>query len=512
MNQDHRLAEILGALSLATDLSAGQPTESAIGATILSVRMARAMGLVEEDLSDTYYACITRFIGCTSTASDVAAITLGDELSANLALTMSDPTSPESVREFMSLYFAPQQSEPDREQVIEMLIGVLPDLPYYALPHCEQAIALSKRLPVPENVPVILGQMESRWDGLNPTRKGGEELPVVSRIIEFAVVAELHRRAGGLISMLEIAKHRSGGQFDPLVCEAFVKNASDLLVGFGSHSLWELYLDCEPVSVNSVGTAQLQNIAEAFADFTDNKSGWLLGHSRQVAGLAYRGSEIMEFDHEACKQSFLASLLHDIGRSAIPNGIWDNPEALSTMEMRQVQTHCMHTENILSLSMVFESLREMSCSSQERCDGSGYHRRLILHDDQCGLIAVANMYDALTHDRPWRDAMPDGEAAEIVLEEVSAGRLPRDPARAILDAAGHGKRVTDRVYPDGLTQREADVLKHLARGLSNKEIASRLSIALKTTDNHIQNLYEKIGKSSRTAAAMYALEQGIFTK
>ena len=119
---------------------------------------------------------------------------------------------------------------------------------------------------------------------------------------------------------------------------------------------------------------------------------------------------------------------------------------------------------------------------------------------------------SLTHDRPWREAFSADAAAELLIQEADAGRLPREPARAVLEAAGHQKSLADSVYPDGLTRREADVLKHLARGLSNSDIAARLSIAAKTVDNHVQNLYAKIGAKSRTAAAMYALEKGIFTR
>ena len=107
MGDTHRMAEVLGALSMATDMSAGQAPGSALGATILAVRMAHTMGLSETELVDTYYACITRFIGCTSTAQDVAPVTLGDELSANLALTMSDPADEASVRAHLQQYFAP---------------------------------------------------------------------------------------------------------------------------------------------------------------------------------------------------------------------------------------------------------------------------------------------------------------------------------------------------------------------------------------------------------------------
>ena len=269
MDEPVRLAQVLGALSLATDLSAGQSPESALSATVLAVRMARAMGVDDKQLTDTYYACITRFIGCTSTAESVAPITLGDELSANLAFSLADPADPRSVRSQMLTHFAVEEPLEQRERVIEMLLSVLDEVPNYAVPHCEQAIALSTRLPVPQAVPALLANLESRWDGRNPTRKGGDDVPLVSRIVEFCVVAELHRRAGGLLSMLEIARNRAGGQFDPAVCTLFVKRATDLLDGFSQHSNWVLYLDAEPGEPRLVPATELQSVAEAFADFTE---------------------------------------------------------------------------------------------------------------------------------------------------------------------------------------------------------------------------------------------------
>ncbi len=65
-------------------------------------------------------------------------------------------------------------------------------------------------------------------------------------------------------------------------------------------------------------------------------------------------------------------------------------------------------------------------------------------------------------------------------------------------------------YPDGLTKREVEVLRLLAQGLLTKEIAAKLGVAYKTVDNHVQNLYRKIGANTRTAAAMYAVERDLY--
>ena len=122
---------------------------------------------------------------------------------------------------------------------------------------------------------------------------------------------------------------------------------------------------------------------------------------------------------------------------------------------------------------------------------------------------MADKYNGLVHDRSWRAAYSADEAAELLLADVSAGTLPRDETRAILEATGQQTKKAVSVYPDGLTKREAEVLTLLARGMATKEIAGKLFIADKTADNHIQNIYKKIGKTSRAAAAVYALEHGL---
>jgi DNA-binding NarL/FixJ family response regulator len=61
-------------------------------------------------------------------------------------------------------------------------------------------------------------------------------------------------------------------------------------------------------------------------------------------------------------------------------------------------------------------------------------------------------------------------------------------------------------YPDGLTAREVEVLRLVAQGLSNAEIAEQLMMSLLTVKAHMRSLYDKLGISSRSEAARYALE------
>jgi ATP/maltotriose-dependent transcriptional regulator MalT len=88
----------------------------------------------------------------------------------------------------------------------------------------------------------------------------------------------------------------------------------------------------------------------------------------------------------------------------------------------------------------------------------------------------------------------------------AAARELFDQLGARLDAGGAGFAPAERL-PAGLTGREAEVLRLIARGLSNKEIAATLHLSVKTVSRHLSNIFTKIGVSSRAAATAFAFER-----
>ncbi|MCB1496881.1 MAG: hypothetical protein KDJ86_13920 [Bauldia sp.] len=503
-----RLSEILGALSTATDMAAGQPFGTGLSATVLAVRVGRLRGLSDNDLSEIYYACITRRIGCTATASEVAQLPLGDERAINHALNLADLADPDSIRLHLERRIDSRGNTGAKQALIGILVDRRERLCHVADAHCTQAVALTRRLPLLEGVPRLLEQVDSRWDGGNPVRLAGDAIPLGTRIIEFAVVAELHRRAGGLESMLDVVRKRSGRQFDPSICALALESGNDLFADFGARPEWDLFVEAEPGRGVEIEPRQFRSVAEAFADFADNKSPWFLGHSRRVSALAFGAATGSGVPEAALQDIFDAGLIHDIGKCAIRNGIWDKAEPLSGFEEAEAETHCFHTEKILAMAGVFASIRRMASSVHERCDGSGYHRGTRLSDRGACLLAAANLYDELIHPQANRPALSRDSAADAMLAEVAAKRLPPDCVRAVLDFAGHEK-ASATAPPGGLTRREVDVLVRIAKGETNKAIADHLGLSPKTVDKHTENLYRKIDVRSRTAAALYAMENGL---
>jgi DNA-binding CsgD family transcriptional regulator len=147
---------------------------------------------------------------------------------------------------------------------------------------------------------------------------------------------------------------------------------------------------------------------------------------------------------------------------------------------------------------------------RERLDGSGYPRGLdgSRISVPARILAAADVYQSMLEPRPYRPARPPAEAARELRAEVAANRLDSDAVEAVLSAAGHAA-VRRRDYPAGLTSREVDVLRLLARGLSSRQISEQLVISPKTARNHIEHIYVKIGATSRVTAGMFAVKNGL---
>jgi DNA-binding NarL/FixJ family response regulator len=176
-----------------------------------------------------------------------------------------------------------------------------------------------------------------------------------------------------------------------------------------------------------------------------------------------------------------------------------------------VRLHPYYTERALARAPALAALGELGGAHHERLDGSGYHRRLRAESLPTGarVIAAADAYHAMTEDRPHRTALTGGGAAEALREGVRAGRFDAAAAEAVLEAAGHRAAPGRPAWPAGLTDREVEVLRALARGGSNKEIAVALGLSPKTVGHHVAHVHAKAGVSTRAAATLFAMEHDL---
>lgn len=503
-----RLAELLASLGVATDVAAGLDMETSARATVLAVELAHDLGLRGEALRGVYYTAMLRFVGCTSLAAETAQHAGGDDLATLGDLIVPDAGKPPEV--LKAIVTKVGRTAGGTLARIKAVAKTLADPGFpkqIAIAHCAQAVALAEHLGAPAETVAALGQIYERFDGKGgPHRLKGEQLARSVRIVHVALRAEIHRRIEGPAAALAVLAARKGTELDAALVDAFLERGPARLARVEG-SVWDAVLAAEPAPHVVLDGERLARVAEAFARFSDLKSPFTLGHSEVVAARAVAAAEIAGMPSVAREELRIASLLHDLGRVAVPNGIWDKPGALSPIERERVHDHAAQTQKILARSPLLEPYARLAASAHERLDGTGYARGARGSDlsQATNLLAAADVYQALLEERPHRRAHSKEDAAKVLADEAAAGRLARDAVRAVLSSAD--AKVDERsTYPCHLTEREVEVLRLLAQGLSNKEIGARLHISARTAGNHIAHIYEKTGVSTRASAALFAVQ------
>jgi HD-GYP domain-containing protein (c-di-GMP phosphodiesterase class II) len=376
--------------------------------------------------------------------------------------------------------------------------------------HYRAADELAARLGLGEEIRESLRQTYERWDGKGAYGMKGEEIALASRLINLADVIEVFGRAGGVDGALAVARDRRGGQFDPGLVDAFCEQAPILLSEVDATPSWEAVIAAEPALAELISEEELDEALGAVGEFAELKSPWTMGHARSVAELCAQAARELGLPEGDATSLRRAGFVADLGRLGVPNTVWDKPGPLSQSELERVRLHPHLSERMLAFSPALAPLGALAVVHHERLDGSGYPRGLSGAAISAAgrLLAAADAYHAMTQMRPHRPALTADEAALELRGEVKAGRLDGDAVDAVLRAAGHRVRRA-REWPAGLTSREVEVLRLVARGLSNKQIAELLVISPKTAGSHVEHIYRKIDAANRAQASLFALRHGL---
>ncbi len=506
------LAELIAALSLGTDLGLGQPMEAVLRECVLAQGLSERCGLAEPERLVAYWVALLAWVGCHADAYEQARW-FGDEITAKADLYAVDLVGINKARYVLGRVGAGEAPARRVRTALEFLASGRAAMHSMHGTHCLLAGDLARRLGLGDAVRDALQQVFERWDGKgDPGLLAGPEISRPVRLVQFADVVEVFDRQGGVEAAVMVARERSGTQFDPEIVECFCDEAERLLAPLSETTGWDTVIAAHPELYQTLTDAELDAALEAIADFADLKSPYTIGHSRAVADLAAEAGRRYGLPDDELGTLRRAALVHDLGRLGVPNTIWDKRGPLTPAERERVRMLPYLTERILSASDALAPLGDLAAQHHERLDGSGYPRalRASMLSPAARILAAADNYQALLEPRPHRDPHTAGEAARRLRTEAHERRLDGEAVDAVLHAAGHDATVR-AARPADLTPREMEILRLLARGLLNKQIARRLEIAPKTVGNHVQHIYAKIGVSSRAAAALFATEHGLLT-
>lgn len=504
-----RRVELILPLSLAIDLGTGAPAESFLASALFAVHLGEKLALDENALADTYYLALLRFVGCTADAH-LSATAFGDEIEFSRLAGSTDYSNPSQIMRLLWQSLGMTHAPLERVQMLINSLGIfMRESHELAAGHCEVAQMIATGLGMNASVVDGLGKAFERWDGKGQLyHTKGEAIPLPVRIVQVTHSAGSLYTIGGVEMAVKMVREWAGGAFDPAIVECFAENAQELFQSIQVESLWDATLDAEPGVRPCVSDMELEQGLGIIANFADLKFPYTTGHSSGVARLARAAAQ--EYGLPAADALTLkrAALVHDVGRVGVSAAIWNKPGALSELEWERVRLHPYYTERVFARSRPLAPLGALGALNHERLDGSGYHRNLRapMLSPAARVLAAADVYHSLTESRPHRPAFAPELAAQEIKRQVRAGRLDSDAVNAVLEAAGQHTTPVRRERLADLTDREIEVLRLVARGLTNREIGQKLGITSKTAGNHLQNIYSKLSVSTRAAATFFAMQ------
>ena len=503
-----RLAELVAALSLGIDLGFGQPMEHVLRQCLIALRLAERMGQGEQARVAVYYTALLINVGCHSDAHEQAKW-FGDDI--KLKSGKYGHTGLAGALALLQLVGAGNSPLRRIRVGLEFVASGHRELDGMIASHAKLAQTLAEQLGLPRPVLDAVGSAYESWNGRGyPGKLAGDAIPFASRVAALAEYVEVAHRVGGVERAVALARERSGKQFDPKLAALLVRNAREILDGLDTVRAWDAVIAAEPALAVVLEGERFNATLLAIANFVDLKSPFTLGHSAAVAEIAAAAGTTMGLPAAEVQTLERAALVHDFGRLGVSNSIWDKPGPLGAGEWERIRMHPYITERMLHQSAALAPLGAIAVQHRERLDGSGYPRGTSgsAISQSARILGAADAYQAMREPRPHRPARTANEAANLLRDEARAGRLAGDAVEAVLEAAGHRSRKRPEGLA-GLTAREIEVLRLLARGLSTKEIADHLGMSPKTAGNHIEHIYAKIDATNRVTASLFAVEHGL---
>lgn len=433
-----RLSEVIGALSYALDMTEGQPQGHCLRCCWIGMHIGTTMGLSQEELWDLYYTLLLKDAGCSSNAERLCQLYGHDDIDTKRNFKRVNTDSLNQLARFVFEHTAPGHGLTERVQrFFHLLVKGERLANELVATRCERGAQIAKQLGFSDGVAAGIHSLDEHWNGKGrPERLVGQEIPLGSRIALLAQVVDVFYQVDSAAATLAEIRDRKGTWFDPQVVAAFEQVAMDegFWSGLADPAIPERVFAMEPAGhVSYLDDDKLDAIAAAFAQVVDAKSHFTYGHSERVA--QYSDLLAAQLGVNGGRRRWLrrGALLHDIGKLGVSNAVLDKPAQLNADEWARVRAHPRLTEEILSHITPFRELARVAGAHHERLDGKGYPAGI--SGDAISLetriITTCDIFDAITADRPYREATPVEQALQI-MENLRGRSLDDDCLDALI--------------------------------------------------------------------------------
>lgn len=429
-SKDLRLSELIGALSHALDMTEGQPPGHCVRCCWIGMHIGQEIGLSDMQLWELYYTLLLKDLGCSSNAARICELYLTDDRSFKHDFKTVGDSLPQVIG-FVLSHTGLKAGLAERFRSVMRILREGGEIAQELIStRCQRGADIARQLHFPEGVALGIYSLDEHFNGNGkPARLKGLDIPIYSRIALLAQVIDVFHATSGAQAAVDEVRQRSGTWFDPELVWAFEAIASD--AGFwrvlSSPGVEQSVLALEPPGGRvTLDEDYLDDIAAAFGQVVDSKSPYTAGHSSRVAIYTDLISEGLGLSPQRRRWLKRGALLHDVGKLGVSNSVLDKAGKLDSDEWESVQLHAAYTETILSRIDAFTELARIAGAHHERLDGTGYPRGLSAPDIamETRIITTADIFDAITADRPYRAAIPIPVALDMMKKTVGTALDP----------------------------------------------------------------------------------------
>jgi len=432
-----RLSDVISALSVALDLTEGQPMGHAIRSCLLGMRIADELQLPPDQRSDLYYALLLKDSGCSTNAARLFQIMGADERAAKREIKFEDWTKASiSGLRYLLRNVLPGASFPQRAwRILQIGLQQRANNADLIGARCERGAQIARQIGLSEATAQAIHSLDEHWNGGGyPESLRGEEIPLLARILNVSQTAEVFAHRSGPRAAVKAVAERGGRWFDPEIVRVVqsLEHDHDLWRRVQSSDAREHVLSMEPGIALPASPERIDSICQAFAQVIDAKSPYTFHHSVGVAEAASLIADQMCLAPPTCTLVRRAALLHDIGKLSVSNAILEKPGKLTAEEWTIMRMHPAYTRTILRNIRGFDQLAYVAAAHHERLDGTGYPEGLTSEDMSipARIIAVADVYQALTEKRPYRESLPL-DVVFAMMDRDAPHRLDAECLRAL---------------------------------------------------------------------------------
>lgn len=299
--------------------------------------------------------------------------------------------------------------------------------------HCVKGAKIVEKLPFDSKLSEIILYHHEHYDGTGIFKIGNEEIPLLSRIIYIADQFDIRFSSKcsdyykTRMDTLEWIEENKNTKFDPKICEAMVKVIDK--ESFWLDYVWSDFNNILERNIQDelvyLTIEQITTFAEIFASIIDNRSPFTYRHSKGLAKKVKYVIKSYGYKAEYQEAIYIAGLLHDVGKLAVPNRILDKQGPLTLEERAIINTHSYYTHMILSQLPEFEYIVKWASNHHEKIDGTGYPNRKTGKELSFfeKVMGICDVYQALVEERPYRTSMTHDEAFNIIKKLANEGKF-----------------------------------------------------------------------------------------